>query len=445
VVFVFVVDTEHHPLAPCHPARARRLLAAGKAAVWRRYPFTIILKRAVPGANPAPLRVKIDPGSRTTGLALVHDRTGQVAWAAELQHRGQRIHEALLARKAYRRGRRQRHTRYRAARFANRRRPAGWLPPSLESRVSNVLTWVTRLRKFAPIAAISQELVRFDTQLLENPDISGVEYQQGELAGYEVREYLLEKFQRRCAYCGVQSTPLQVEHIVPRARGGSDRVSNLTLACEPCNTAKGTLTATEFGHPEVQAQARRPLQDTAAVNASRWALFQHLQGTGLPVEVGTGGRTKWNRTRRGLHKAHWIDAACVGDSTPSVLRVAEVVPLQITAMGRESRQMCRPDRYGFPRTGSKGARRVRGFQTGDLVLGFQTGDLVRAVVPAPSIKAGVYAGRLAVRASGSCNLQTSAGTVQGIHLRHCRSLHRADGYRYTYTYQKGEAALPPQA
>jgi 5-methylcytosine-specific restriction endonuclease McrA len=83
------------------------------------------------------------------------------------------------------------------------------------------------------------ELVKFDTQLMENPDISGIEYQQGELAGYEVREYLLEKWGRKCAYCSETDLPLQIEHIIPRSRGGSDRVSNLTLACEGCNRLKG--------------------------------------------------------------------------------------------------------------------------------------------------------------------------------------------------------------
>jgi 5-methylcytosine-specific restriction endonuclease McrA len=429
---VFVVDTEKRPLIPCLPARARRLLDQGKAAVWRRYPFTIILKRAVPRAQSAPLRVKLDPGSKMTGLALVNDITGQIAWAAELEHRGQQVHAALLARKALRHGRRQRHTRYRPARFDNRRRRKSWLPPSLESRIRNVLTWVHRLQRFAPIGAISQELTRFDTQLLMNPEISGVEYQQGELGGYEVREYLLEKWQRCCAYCGATDVPLQVEHIEPKARGGSDRVSNLAIACKQCNIAKGTLTAAEFGHLEVQAQARRSLKDAAVMNASRWVLFRSLHTVGLPVEVGTGGRTKWNRSQRGLPKCHLIDAACVGASTPQRLQMAGVAPLLLSAMGRECRQMCRPDRFGFPRTSAKGARRI---------LGFQTGDLVRAVVPPASIKAGIYVGRLAVRATGSCNVQTSTGTVQGVHLRHCRPLHRRDGY----AYQKGEPALPPLA
>ncbi len=430
---VLVIDQKRRPCAPIPPGRARYLLSAHRAAVWRRYPFTLILKEGETPDEPAPLRLKIDPGSKTTGLAVVNDATGQVVWAAELTHRGQQIRDRLLARRAVRRSRRQRHTRYRPARFLNRRRRDGWLPPSLESRIANVVTWVERLRRIAPIGALSLELVKFDTQLLQHAEMSGVEYQQGELAGYEVRQYLLEKFGRRCAYCRQTHVPLQIEHIVPKARDGSNRVSNLTTACKPCNDAKGTRTAAEFGYPEIQAQAKQPLRDAAAVNATRWALFHRLKGRGLPVETGTGGRTKWNRTTRNLPKTHWLDAACVGASTPATLRVAGIVPLHITATGRHSRQMCRTNASGFPDKAPKAT---------SVVGGFRTGDIVRAVVPPSSTKAGTYLGRLAVRATGSCNLKTAAGTIQGIHVRYCRPIHRADGY--TYASQKGTAALPPQ-
>jgi 5-methylcytosine-specific restriction endonuclease McrA len=238
--------------------------------VLRRFPFTLVLVREPSATVVAPLRLKIDPGSKTTGLAVVDDATGQVVWAGELAHRGQQVRERLQKRRACRRSRRQRHTRYRPKRYDNRRRRAGWLPPSLESRLANVLTWVARLRRFCPIGAISLELVKFDTQLLQNPHISGVAYQQGELAGYEVRQYLLEKFDHGCVYCSKTDTRLEIEHIVPTSRGGPDRVSNLTIACHDFNQAKGDRTAAEFGHPEVQALAKAPLKDAAAVNATRW-------------------------------------------------------------------------------------------------------------------------------------------------------------------------------
>ncbi len=429
---VFVVDQQQKPLDPVHPGRARFLLTAGHAAVWRRYPFTIILKSAMPDAQPDPLRVKIDPGSKTTGIAVVNDVSGAVVWAAELTHRGEQVKANLDQRRACRRSRRQRHARYRQPRFANRRRSAGWLPPSLESRVRNIVTWVERLRRYAPIGAISQELVKFDTQLMQHAEIRGVEYQQGTLAGYEVREYLLEKFHRRCAYCGVTDTSFEVDHIIPRSRPGtSNRVGNLALACHACNQAKGNQTAEEFGHPQVQAQAAQPLKDTAAVNTTRWALYRRLQASGLPVEVGTGGRTKWNRTQRGMPKTHWCDAACVGPSTPQSIRWQAIQPLDITATGWQRRQMCLMDANGFPRTKAKEHSRVQGYRTG---------DMVKAVVAAGT-KGGTYVGRVAVRASGSFNITTPAGTVQGISARYCAVIHRLDGYGY----QKGAAALPPMS
>src|SRR5262249_7109094 len=149
----------------------------------------------------------------TTGVALVHDLSGDVVWAAELTHRGPAIKHAAFQRRAVRRGRRQRTTRYRPPRFHNRRRRRGWLPPSLGSRVTNVLTWVRRLGSLCELEALSVERVKFDLQRLEQSEISGTQYQQGTLAGYEVREYLLEKWGRACSYCGITGVPLQVEHI----------------------------------------------------------------------------------------------------------------------------------------------------------------------------------------------------------------------------------------
>ena len=127
------------------------------------------------------------------------------------------------------------------------------MPPSLASRVSNIVTWVNRLRRYVPVTGISQELVKFDTQAMLAPEISGIEYTQGELAGYEIRQYLLEKWGRKCAYCGVENTPLEVEHIHPKSKGGSSRVSNLTIACRNCNLAKGDRDIKDFlsGEPDI--------------------------------------------------------------------------------------------------------------------------------------------------------------------------------------------------
>ncbi|MFP5269590.1 RNA-guided endonuclease IscB [Coleofasciculus sp.] len=423
---VFVLDTNKQPLNPVHPGRARMLLSQGKAAVFRRYPFTVILKQEVLNPKIEPLRVKIDPGAKTTGLALINDNTGEVVWVAELQHRGLQIRDALTSRRQLRRSRRNRKTRYRKPRFLNRTRPQGWLPPSLNSRVANILTWVKRLSSLSQITAISQELVRFDTQQMQDAEISGVGYQQGTLFCYEVREFLLEKWNRACAYCGAKDTPVEIEHIQPRSRGGSNRVSNLCLACTPCNQKKGNQGIKDFiiGKPDllkrILAQAKRPLADTAAVNATRWNLYENLQKTGLPVEVGTGGRTKYNRTIRGLEKTHYWDAVCVGASTPEQLITSGVKPLLIAAKGHGTRQQCRTDKWGFP---------VRYCSRTKFHKGFQTGDIVKAVVTSGK-KIGTYVGRVATRATGSFNISTLDGLVQGISHKYCTHIHKKDGYSY---------------
>jgi RRXRR protein len=224
---VAVIDQNRKPLAPTSAVRARLLLKKGKAAVFRRAPLTIILlKRVVEEVQVPKLRLKLDPGSRKTGVAIVNQRSGEVIFAAEIEHRGEAIKQALAARRAIRRSRRSRKTRYRKARFLNRRRPEGWLPPSLKSRISNIETWVKRLTCCYPIAGISMELVKFDTQLLENPEISGIEYQQGELAGYEVREYLLEKWGRKCAYCSETDVPRSGSFNVTTAAGTIQGISH---------------------------------------------------------------------------------------------------------------------------------------------------------------------------------------------------------------------------
>lgn len=160
--YVFLIDALHTPLDPIHPSHARKMLSAGKCAVFRRYPFTLILKRVVEQPNVHPMGLKIDPGSKFTGIALVTNK-GDVVWGMELQHRGQQIKDDLADRKAIRRSRRNRKTRYRQSRFLNRKRSAGWLPPSLRHRVSVVETWVKCLIKLVPINSIAQELVKFDT------------------------------------------------------------------------------------------------------------------------------------------------------------------------------------------------------------------------------------------------------------------------------------------
>ena len=262
LVSVYVLDRSGKSLMPCSEKRASKLLAAGRARVHRVQPFVIrLVDRTQADCILQPLRLKLDPGSKATGVAVVRDiepvdaATGEIGRGAavvnlmEIIHRGRQISEALTARRQMRR-RRRGNLRYRAPRFLNRGgNKKGWLAPSLRHRIDTTMAWVTRLQRWAPIVAISSELVRVALQALQNPEIDGVEYQQGTLFGYELREYLLEKWGRQCAYCDEKAVPLQIEHIVAKARGGSNRASNLTLACWCCNQKKGAVSYTHLTLP----------------------------------------------------------------------------------------------------------------------------------------------------------------------------------------------------
>jgi hypothetical protein len=268
------------------------------------------------------------------------------------------------------------------------------------------------------VTHIEVERVRFDTQLLQHAEVSGVEYQRGELAGWEVRAYLLEKYQRRCVYCGATNCPFEIDHVMPRSRGGSHRVSNLVLSCHDCNQAKGNQTAAEFGYPDVEQQARRPLKDAAAVNTTRYALVERLKLLGLPIGTWSGGRTRWNRARFGIQKDHALDALCVGELAG--VRVTPMRILSISALGRGRYARTLVDGSGFPRGYLMRQKRVQGFQTGDLVRA-EVPEIVRGKHLTTH---GIHRGRVAVRASGSFRV----ASVDGINARYCRVVQRADGY-----------------
>lgn len=433
--YVFVIDKHGMPLQPCSPARARKLLGAGRAAVHRHTPFVIRLRdRTVTESVVEGVEIGIDPGSRHTGVAVFTSVAGerQGRFALQLDHRGATIRKKMLQRAAFRRRRRSVNLRHRPARFNNRAVQAGWLPPTLRHRVDTTLAWLKRLTRWTPVKSVHVERAAFDTHALTLGRVSmgGIEYQQGTLAGCEAREYLLAKWRHACAYCGATGVPLNIDHIRPRSRGGTDRISNLALACIPCNQAKGNTSVEEFlvRNPQrlaqVLAQAKAPLVDAAAVNSTRWTLWRAINAH-WQTRVSSGGRTKWNRIRNRLPKTHTQDALAVGAVDAITRHPSHVLIVSCTGRGTYART--RADKYGFPRLRLPRRKTVRGFQTG---------DFVRAVVPTGK-KAGTHTGRVAVRTSGSFNITTRHGTVQGIHHRHVLLLQRADGYAYTTEKETG--------
>ena len=296
---VYVQTAREQPLDPTTPARARLLVKKGRAKVVARTPFTIrLLDRDTGYTTQATLGV--DSGYSKVGFSAVTQK--EELLAGELVLRID-MSKKLEQKRNYRRNRRSRNTRYRAPRFDNRKREQGWLVPSLRHKKEAHITLIETIKTLVPVNRTELEVATFDTQQLQNPEISGIEYQQGTLQGYHIREYLLEKWGRSCAYCGKTGVPLQVEHIIPRSRGGSDRVSNLTLSCNCCNQQKGDRTAAEFGHPEIHRQAKTSLKSAAFMNQVRWQLVDELE-----CNHTYGYLTKQRRIEAGLAKSHLNDA-----------------------------------------------------------------------------------------------------------------------------------------
>ncbi len=312
----------------------------------------------------------------------------------------------------------------------NRAKSKGWLPPSKWSRIDNVVNWVKRLGRFIPITALQVESVKFDTQKMANPEIDGIEYQQGDLLGYEVREYLLEKWERTCAYCGAKGVPLEIEHIIPKSKGGSNGVSNLTLACHDCNKKKGNMPVEQFlaSKPDklkrLKQQCLTSLKGAADMNSTRYAIGNELKKLGLPVSFWTGGRTKFNRCANNYPKEHWIDAACVGETGRNVNIGKINNPLFIKAIGRGCRQVQANDKYGFPKLKKDGTRYDP--KKAKRINGFQTGDIVKVVK-----KDGrSFISRMTLRGTGYFYLEKEKVSFTA---KECTLIQRNDGFSYSQT------------
>lgn len=338
---VAVLDSDKRPLAPTTPRRAKMLLASGKAAVFRRYPFTLILKRRPQCAEAPGLQLSIDLECRSTRLTITDTRSGEKIFAAEIEHRSEQIKARLEVRRAVRRSRRQRKTRYRKPRFLNRTRSSSWLPPSIESRIENTLTWVRRLARAYPVSSLLIEheapaAEKFGAQLIARLATVGLRIEIG-----------------ACSCCSRLNNPF-----LNRRR----------------------------------AERPRP----------RWTDGERANGVSRIS------------TRRREKRPRFTDSGL----------------LKIRAVGHNSRQACRMDKSGFPRTKARSVRQVEGLRSG---------DLVRAVVPSGK-KAGRYLGQAVIRSGGLIDLMTANGLVQGVKRGCCRRLHAADGYEYSFAAQASPAA-----
>ena len=420
---VFVLDRSKKPLDMISHAQARILLKNRLAVVHKIYPFTIRLKDNSCVSKDKTYTVKIDPGSRTTGVAITDDKDS-VVMLAEIEHRGHLIKKNLYDRKVLRRFRRNRKTRYRESRFLNRTRPKGWLAPSVKSRADNVVNFVKKYKKLININKVMIENVSFDTaQMTSDIKLWGSDYQQGPLYQKELRSFIFSCSNGKCVYCGAQAE--EIDHIIPRSNGGTNSAYNLVASCRACNQMKSNLTLKAFGKlvgkDFSHLEHKKLPKDAAIVQLTRNYMIKEVTKLVSDTTLHDAWLTKYNRDSLGLPKQHYYDALSVGE-IPSKLNFLTDKILQISAKGRGSRQMCSMDKYGFPRTKPKGSK---------LVKGFQTGDIVKAIVP-KGLKQGIYLGRVIIKSSGAFKIAYNNCIVDGIRYKYCRFIQRGDGYSYNY-------------
>ena len=352
-----VLDKGGTPLAPTRPSRARRWLETGKAVrCWKHGRFAVqLVNHQADDCTVPEMNLGIDPGTRKTGMAVtVQTQEGpKVVAAVEIHHRGSQITSAMTTRSSLRNNRRGR-LRRRPARFDNRTRKPGWLQPTLASIQANILTNVKHLRDLFPISKALLESCKFDPRLMWDPTVSGKEYQESERGRMQVREYVLQRDERTCQYCGTRKGRIEVDHVVPRSENGSDRVSNLVTSCRKRNQKKDNRSLAEFLKrkptrlKKIEAQLKRSLSSASHMNYLMHLLRRELKEQGVPMQESDAISTAYTRKALGVKKTHANDAACLVGPEKLINVPTEVTVVR--SVGHGKRQMLStPSKNGTPR------------------------------------------------------------------------------------------------
>ena len=306
---VYVINKDGQPLMPTERyGKVRRLLRDKKAKVVRCCPFTIQLLYDTTSIVQE-ITLGVDAGSKVVGLSATTKK--KVLFEAELILRND-IVDLLSTRRELRRNRRNRKTRYRQARFNNRRRKEGWIAPSIRQKIESHINIIGKLHKTLPIRKIIVEVASFDIQKIKNPNICGEDYQQGEQLGFwNIREYVLFRDGYVCQCCKGKSKDkiLNVHHIESRKTGG-DAPNNLITLCKTCHTKY------HKGEIFLLKKIRRGMKfnDAIFMGIMRWSFYNILKEIYPDVKVTYGYITKHVRIQHGLQKTHYVDARCISQN-----------------------------------------------------------------------------------------------------------------------------------
>jgi len=172
-MLVYVLSKQGNPLMPCSPCRARKLLEEKKAKVISREPFAIQLLFGSSGYKQTIL-LGVDSGSKVAAFGATSN--DKALYLSEVKLR-QDIRSNMDQRRAFRRTRRSRKTRYRKPRFDNRKRD-GWLTPTLQSKVNSHKREIDFIKKILPISEVIIETASFDIHKITDPEVFASGYQK---------------------------------------------------------------------------------------------------------------------------------------------------------------------------------------------------------------------------------------------------------------------------
>jgi len=490
-MLVHVLNKHGKPLMPCEPRKARILLREGKAKPVKGKTgyFTIQLLYGSSGYKQE-IVVGIDTGAKRVPIAAVGN--SKVYYAKEKILRTD-VKKQLSDRASYRRTRRNRKTRYRKPRFHNRVKtkcarcgvnnvPKVWkrvkrkkvkskkkvcngraklcrkcqgkkgqavhevtarshnrphiLGPSVLNRAESILNDIYKLSESLHISKIVVEIASFDTQKMANALIEGIEYQHGTLFGHEVKQYLLTVHKHKCAYCGGLSgdSVLEIEHIHPKGKGGTDKISNLTVSCRTCNrTDKGNMTLEQWEKvlrnnpseinlkrlkniPAIRKQSRlkKGFIYSALTQSYKNYLLAELRKD-FTVEVTFGAKTKYHRTKLGLSKSQINDALIIASEGKRV-KMPRYYLLERQIKKRHPCDYISPPKKGQP---------IVKYKRQSEIFGFRLWDKVKCNHPKLGDVVGYVQGR---RSSGSFAIASLDGEllIGGITYKKLTMLRKAE-------------------
>jgi len=328
---VYVLNQRGKPLMPTKSSKARKLLKQGNARVVRNTPFTIQLLYAT-GESKQAITLGVDTGYQYIGLSAVTKK--QELFAAIIKLRTD-IVKLLLARRSYRRNRRQRKTWYRQSRFLNRKKNKGWLAPSIQHRLDSHLRIINFVKRLLPISEIVIEVAAFDIQKIKNPSIEGKDYQNGEQKDFwNVREYVLYRDKHTCQYCHVKDTILEVHHIISRSTGGSNSPDNLITLCIKCHQK---ITQNKL---KLTIRLSDAFKTETFMSIIRWKIVDRLRKLGNVVRCTYGYVTKSKLINLHLAKSHINDAFVIAEGNLLKERCVSYIVIQKRRNNRKLQQ-CR--------------------------------------------------------------------------------------------------------